>query len=53
VTQDWVPWVATAVLAIATLLLALRAQSQDKSAGENEGGRIEAPSDLGEEEQRP
>jgi hypothetical protein len=53
VTQDWVPWVLTAVLATATLLLALRAQSQDKSPAENEVSGGEESPDLREEDQLP
>jgi hypothetical protein len=49
----WVPWVLTAVLAIATLVLALRAQSSRKNTGRSEVGAVEEPSDRLEGEQRP
>jgi hypothetical protein len=48
-----VPWVLTAVLAIATLVLALRAQSQSKNTGRSEAGAAEESPDRRAGEQRP
>jgi hypothetical protein len=50
---DWVPWVLSAVLGIATLVLALHAKSQSEKPDGSQTGASEEFPDLREGGQRP